>query len=258
MVQVPASFDRAKACIITATSSGSRGVFGAISTGEWGLKRGCAVAYTDKGTGAAAMTCQRHRAADRRHAQRLGRGRPGRAFALPLTAAELAAFNAATPNRWPSSTRTRAATPRRTGARSRCRPSSSPLRAQRAPRRGRGQWPKLRTFRPNTLVIASSASNGGGAAIAAAEQDSKGLIDGVAVSEPAIEMPRNANVVQRGSTVQPTIARTLLDFTPMPTSTRCAALAPELAGTFQSTYALPAVYGTLATNRCAALRPRAC
>ena len=37
---------------MTATSSGSRGVYGAIgSAGEWGLKRGCAVAYTDKGTG---------------------------------------------------------------------------------------------------------------------------------------------------------------------------------------------------------------
>ena len=34
------------------TSSGSRGVYGAIGTaGEWGLKRGCAVAYADKGTG---------------------------------------------------------------------------------------------------------------------------------------------------------------------------------------------------------------
>ncbi len=52
MVQVPASFDPAKACIVTGTSSGSRGVYGAIGTsGEWGLKRGCAVAYADKGTG---------------------------------------------------------------------------------------------------------------------------------------------------------------------------------------------------------------
>ena len=53
MAQVPASFDPQNPCIITATSSGSRGVYGAISTGEWGLKRGCAVAYTDKGTGSA-------------------------------------------------------------------------------------------------------------------------------------------------------------------------------------------------------------
>ena len=52
MVQVPASFNPAKACIVTGTSSGSRGVYGAIgSSGEWGLKRGCAVAYADKGTG---------------------------------------------------------------------------------------------------------------------------------------------------------------------------------------------------------------
>ena len=52
MVQIPTSFNRDRACIVTATSSGSRGVYGAIgSAGEWGLKRGCAVAYTDKGTG---------------------------------------------------------------------------------------------------------------------------------------------------------------------------------------------------------------
>ncbi len=52
MVQVPASFDPDRPCIVTGTSSGSRGVYGAIgSSGEWGLKRGCAVAYADKGTG---------------------------------------------------------------------------------------------------------------------------------------------------------------------------------------------------------------
>src|SRR4051794_14271684 len=52
MVQVPERFDPKDPCIVTATSSGSRGIYGAIGTsGEWGLKRGCAVAYTDKGTG---------------------------------------------------------------------------------------------------------------------------------------------------------------------------------------------------------------
>ena len=52
MVQVPTSFDPTHACIVTATSSGSRGIYGAIATaGEWGLKHGCAVAYTDKGSG---------------------------------------------------------------------------------------------------------------------------------------------------------------------------------------------------------------
>ena len=52
MVQIPSTFNQNAACIVTATSSGSRGVYGAVSAaGEWGLKRGCAVAYTDKGTG---------------------------------------------------------------------------------------------------------------------------------------------------------------------------------------------------------------
>jgi hydroxybutyrate-dimer hydrolase len=45
MVQVPASFDPRHPCIVTGPSPGSRGIYGAIATsGEWGLKNGCAVA----------------------------------------------------------------------------------------------------------------------------------------------------------------------------------------------------------------------
>lgn len=52
LVQVPDGFDRARRCVLIAPSSGSRGVYGAIAVaGAWGLPRGCAVAYTDKGGG---------------------------------------------------------------------------------------------------------------------------------------------------------------------------------------------------------------
>jgi hydroxybutyrate-dimer hydrolase len=52
LVQVPDSFDRRRRCVLVAPSSGSRGVYGAIAVaGAWGLPKGCAVAYTDKGTG---------------------------------------------------------------------------------------------------------------------------------------------------------------------------------------------------------------
>jgi hydroxybutyrate-dimer hydrolase len=52
LVQVPDGFDRARRCVVVAASSGSRGVYGAISVaGAWGLPKGCAVAYTDKGAG---------------------------------------------------------------------------------------------------------------------------------------------------------------------------------------------------------------
>ena len=52
MLQVPQSFNAAAPCLLVSASSGSRGIYGAIAlAGGWGLPRGCAVAYTDKGAG---------------------------------------------------------------------------------------------------------------------------------------------------------------------------------------------------------------
>ena len=52
LVQVPDGFDLKRRCVVVTASSGSRGVYGAIAVaGAWGLPKGCAVAYTDKGAG---------------------------------------------------------------------------------------------------------------------------------------------------------------------------------------------------------------
>lgn len=52
LVQIPDAFDAKARCLVVTASSGSRGIYGAIALGgAWGLKRGCAVAYTDKGCG---------------------------------------------------------------------------------------------------------------------------------------------------------------------------------------------------------------
>ncbi|NZA27399.1 hydrogenase [Luteimonas sp. SJ-92] len=52
MLQLPDGFDLQRRCVVVTASSGSRGVYGAIAVaGAWGLPRGCAVAYTDKGAG---------------------------------------------------------------------------------------------------------------------------------------------------------------------------------------------------------------
>ncbi|HUD41883.1 MAG TPA: 3-hydroxybutyrate oligomer hydrolase family protein [Dokdonella sp.] len=52
LVQVPDDFDARTRCLVVTASSGSRGIYGAIAlAGAAGLPRGCAVAYTDKGTG---------------------------------------------------------------------------------------------------------------------------------------------------------------------------------------------------------------
>ncbi len=52
LLQLPDNFDRETPCLVVTAASGSRGVYGAIAVaGGWGLPRGCAVAYTDKGAG---------------------------------------------------------------------------------------------------------------------------------------------------------------------------------------------------------------
>ena len=216
MVQIPASFDAAKACIVTAASSGSRGVYGAIGTaGEWGLKRGCAVAYTDKGTG----TGFHDLATDTVNLQngtRAGAAAAGTNsnFTAALTASELAAFNAAWPNRVATKHAHSQQNPERNWGKATLdaiRFAFYVINEERAARNTDGTA-KV-DFKPaNTTVIASSVSNGGGASIAAAEQDTDGLIDGVAVAEPTLELTPPAGLtVLRGTTAQP-VARPLFDY----------------------------------------------
>ncbi len=52
LVQVPDAFDHGQRCLVVTASPGSRGIYGSIAlAGGWGLPRGCAVVYTDKGAG---------------------------------------------------------------------------------------------------------------------------------------------------------------------------------------------------------------
>ncbi|MBD0276205.1 MAG: hypothetical protein ICV73_30305 [Acetobacteraceae bacterium] len=102
MAQIPDAFDPGRPCIVAAPSSGSRGVYGAIgAAGEWGLKRGCAVAYTDKGTGIGAHDLGRD-TVNRLRGERADADAAGEfsSFTADLTDAERAAFNARSPNRW--------------------------------------------------------------------------------------------------------------------------------------------------------------
>ena len=262
MVQVPASFNPAKPCMITATASGSRGVYGGISTGEWGLKRGCAVAYSDKGTGGAPHDLQNDTVPliDGTRTTATAAGKSA-AFNAGLTATELAAFNTATPNRF-------AFKHAHSGQNAEKDWGSSTLQAvefgyyvlnQRfgdLTTDGR----RVKKLTPaNTIVIASSISNGGGAAIAAAELDTQGLISGVAVSEPALELPANPGVtVRRGNTEVAVTGKTLVDFTTYANLYQaCASLAPSISHTpyaagFAAGFANPAL--PIAPNRCASLR----
>ena len=117
---------------------------------------------------------------------------------------------------------------------------------------------KIRTITPtNTLVIASSVSNGGGAALAAAEQDSEGLIDGVAVSEPNAQPASTAGLtIQQGGTTVATIGKPLIDyFTYANLYQPCAVVSTQAGESLAATF-WPAAYAASARARCAALAAR--
>jgi hydroxybutyrate-dimer hydrolase len=260
MVQVPASFDPARPCIVSATSSGSRGIYGAISTGEWGLKKGCAVAYTDKGTGAAPHDLMNDTVPliDGTRASATTAG-TGAHFNAGLSDAERNAFNALTPDRFAFKHAHSRRNPEKDWGRFTLQAIEFAfyvLNERFSPRTGTGL--AVAQIRPhNTLVIASSISNGGGSALAAAELDAGGLIDGVAVTEPAVQLPADAGIaIERGGVPVASAGRTLYDYTTWANLYQpCAGLAPELAGTpFQASYT--ALFGFVAGNRCASLKAK--
>jgi len=256
MVQLPASFDPKKPCIITATASGSRGIYGAISTGEWGLKRGCAVAYTDKGTGGAPHDLMADTVPlidGTRAPASVAAADKSAAFDAGLSDTDRVAFNAAKPYRFAFKHAHSGRNPEKDWGRFTLQAIEFAFWAinERHAQHGR-------KFKPgNTLVIASSISNGGGAAIAAAELDRDGLIDGVAVTEPAVELPAKLKVkVQRGNALVQTIGKPLIDFTTWSNLYQpCASMSTQLAGTpFQASYAF--LFSVTGPNRCASLKAK--
>ena len=213
LVQIPASFDPAHACLIAGPSSGSRGVYGAIATaGEWGLKKGCAVAYTDKGTGTGAHDL---------HGDRVGLidglrttapiAGDRSSFTAPISEEERARYDKRLPDRYAFKHAHSEVNPERDWG-------VDVLQALRfalwALNKEYGAKGKELTW-ANTLVIASSVSNGGGASLRAAELAPQGMIDGVAVSEPNVNPVYDKGVVIRQGSGAPLAAhsRPLIDYT---------------------------------------------
>jgi hydroxybutyrate-dimer hydrolase len=264
MVQVPASFDPSRACIVTATSSGSRGVYGAIgASGEWGLKQGCAVAYTDKGTGNGLhdLTTNQVGLIDGTRTDAATAG-PASHFTAALTDAERAAFNTATPNRIAYKHAHSQRNPEQDWGK-------NTLQAVRlafyvlneqfgsSATDSRDGRKRVVLDRKNTIVIASGISNGATAALAAAEQDEHGLIDGVAITEPNAQ-PRDVRRLRivQGSALQLTIGKPLMDYFTVATLLQpCAAasLAPADSAGYAFVAALAPTVISQAATRCASL-----
>lgn len=249
MVQVPDGFSVKRACIVTATSSGSRGVYGAIGTsGEWGLKRGCAVAYVDKGSGNGFHDLMTG-TVTARDGTLLNAATAGTesVFIAAATPEQLATFNAATPNRVAYKHAHSQLNPEKDWGR-------HTLTAVRFAFHVLNQRFEGKLNPANTIVIASSVSNGGGAALAAAEQDTEGLIDGVAVSEPNAQPARPQSLrIRQGSADVATVGRPLVDYFTFANVYQPCAMLSAQAGLSVASNFWPASFTTFAQLRCGAL-----
>jgi hydroxybutyrate-dimer hydrolase len=255
MVQVPNTFNPASPCIVTGTSSGSRGVYGAIgSSGEWGLKNSCAVAYTDKGSGLGIHDLQNNtisvQSGVRADATAAGKAS---IFTANLSTDQRAAFNAVTPNRFAIKHAHSKQNPEKDWGKLTLQSIEFAyyvLNEKFGETMADGLSHVKRLTPANTIVIASSVSNGAGAALAAAELDTQGLISGVAVGEPQIQLVPDARLsVKRGSTTLVGTGRTLYDYTSLANLLQpCAALVSTATNVFNT------VSQTVAANRCSALK----
>lgn len=256
-VLVPDAFDMAAPCVVLGPSSGSRGVYGAIGTsGEWGLKRGCAVALTDAGKGVGLHDLSDD-SVNRIDGTRTSRASAGTLafFAANVTDALRTAYAALFPNRFAIKQAHSQLNPEKDWGADTLVAARYALYALND-RFGTPIAPV--PFQPgNTMIIAGSVSNGGAAVVRAAEQDTDNLIDGVVAGEPVTQMPTTSGYgIQLGGVSVASYGRHLADYTTYGNLLQpCAALAAPAAMAEVSTFNfIPlAGYTARAQARCAGL-----
>lgn len=247
LLQVPRQMGP-RACLLAIPVNGSASLYRDVADfGFWGLRRGCATVYTDKGAGnglhdLAGGTVNRLDGT----AAPLAEAGADAHFVAPLEAGARARFLADWPHRLAFK-----------HAHGRANPEAGwgqdVLRAidyafwQLNERAG-----EARFTRANTLVIVAGNSNGAGAALAAGEADGAGLIDGIVAAQPQVQTrPEPRAIVSHAGYDWRDPGRDVLDYLTfgllyMP----CAALALP-AETPARGFALPR-----APARCASLREK--
>ncbi len=253
-VQIPAHFNPAKPCLVAAVPSGSRSVWGGIAIAEWALFKGCAVALPGKGTDTGFHLLGKEAAAwavndlAGMYGSTAAIGEDAQ-FALRSSPA-LEAYVAANPFRIATKHAHSQLNPERLWGQFALEGIEFAFWAlnDHFDKKGNPHGDK-RFDRKNTLVIAAGASNGGDVALRALEEDGKGLIDGLVVTEPNIGPEDGRFVIRFGSDAPfDPAGRSLYDsITLMSVYAACASLAPGAAGT---PFVPPPA---LAANRCTSL-----
>lgn len=174
LAQVPDAFDHERRCLVVTASSGSRGIYASIAlAGAWGLAKGCAVAYTDKGGGSGYFDAVSGTGA----ALDGTRAKSGEAIlefepAVASGAADVAVKHAHSQDNPEADWGRHVLQAARFGLAmlDRAFPDEAPFTAA------------------NTRIIATGLSNGGGAVLRAAGDDEDGLLSAVVALEPNIRV----------------------------------------------------------------------
>jgi len=267
-VQIPDNFDRDDACILLAPPSGSRGYYGGIAVGEWGLFNGCAVVLPGKATGTGFHLLESDEVYDRdgvltpaaeigKHAQFAVRNTPRVNWFLedhPDRVAVKHAHSRINPERLWGDFALKGISFAFWALNDHFDEQDCGGRKDEDEKEF-GKDRRRCEFTPgNTRVIASGTSNAAGTSLRALEKDHKGLIDGLVVIEPNIN-PDSAGkfAIDFGGEIFNGHGTSLYDnHTLMGIYAPCAALSPSLAGTPFNLDPIGAPPGARA-NRCEAL-----
>jgi hydroxybutyrate-dimer hydrolase len=213
LLQVPASFRAERPCIVAVPVNGSASLYrDIVDFGYWGLRRDCAVVYTDKGLGNGVHDLETDTINRLDGTRATAKEAGGEAhFRADLDESKRQEFLKAFPNRIAFKHAHSKQNPEAGWGRDVVRAIQFAFYQLNQDARGSGDGPYL--TRDNTLVIATGSSNGGGAALYGGEYDKEGWIDGIVAAEPQVQVePNNAVMVERGSTKRPGTGRTLLDY----------------------------------------------
>ena len=245
LLQIPVSFDAAKPCILAVPTTGSARLYtDLLRVGGWGLRRHCAVVYTDKGQANGVHDLASNTvnlvSGERADARTAGAASH---FTAPMSDAARAAFLATHPHRVAFK-----------HAHSRQNSDSTwgrdVLRSIEFAFYALNQRHGGKLTRANTTVIVEGNSNGGGAALLAGEADTLGWIDGIVAAQPQIQPEANDRVVvERGGKQWRGGGRSLVDyFSETILYQPCAAMAtPRAPRTNEITFG---------ANRCTSLKEK--
>lgn len=248
LLQIPASFDPGSPCILAVPTTGSSRLYtDLLRVGGWGLRRHCAVVYTDKGqaNGVHDLATNTVNLVTGERADAATAGKASH-FTAPMSEATRQAFLKESSHRVAFKHAHSRQNADAAWGREVVRSVQFAFYAlnQRYAAAGKP------LTRANTLVIATGNSNGGGAALLGGEADKESWIDGIVAAQPQVQ-PEASNqvVIERSGRQWRGGGRSLVDyFTETILYQPCAALATPSAWRTNEV--------TLGANRCTSLKEK--